>query len=346
MKKSPFHSIPARPRSCGAGFTLVELLVAVAVLALILAMMGQIAIGTSNSIGNSSRNISIDRMANVVLDRIGDEISGMVKSGSATLVAIKNSDGNDGLALLSNGRVEDRSYQANTVRLGVFGFGVAPQSYYDATGSASTPVPMVCQGSGAVLFTGSKQQYEPNYALQGATTDVSNWMAAGSPITTAGTELGVPEPLGTGAFRFEVCFLRSDGKLISTTAPPLNKNFVTPPTTTPATPTPLVVFTSPQYPLAFNADESNDLANQTFIRAIVVGIAVIDPQSQKRMGNKLSTLASTSTFPKTADNQTPMQAWDFSEGASSAPVTYNQLKALSPTAVQYVHIYQRYYYIN
>lgn len=340
------------PRRLRAGFTLVELLVAMAVLALILVLVGQIISHTSSTIGSSTRNISVDQMAGTVLDRIGAELSAMVTKGPATLIAIKNTSGSDGLAFVSNGRGEDLGYATNSIRLSVWGCGVAPQSDYVASGSTSTALPMVCLGSGALLFNGTNGSWEQattnmlisNTVLQAAANDVSNWMSATAPVTTAGAGLGAPEPLNLGTFRLEVCFLRSDGQLIngsgtSTNALPLNRNFLSSAAAGSVT----------QYPVAFNAKDTNLYdanGNPLYVRAIVVGIAVIDPQSQKQLGpTLLNKLSSTNVFPKAADGQSPLQAWDFSR-VNSSPVTYNQLSSISPLALRYIHIYQRYFYVD
>jgi len=314
-------------------------MVAVTILALILIFVGQIATGTSASISRTTRDIAITTMANNAFDRISSTMAGMITTGSGTMVAIKGTGaGSDSLVFLSNSRISSRTGVTQPIRMSGLGFGVVSMTDDDVTGTPA--IPMLTWGNGALIFanpstftastSASNGQIQPSTALQYAVNDMALAKTNGSGNTFLDFQ-----PLGTGIFRLEVCFLSSNGNLLCGTqaAVPLNKNFTS-------------TYTGKQLPLAFKPVDSNDTTNSTYVRAIVVGIAVIDPPTQNLLTTRQLTTTLPNDFPKvTTDGVTPLQKWDFS---NQTPTTvYSSLKNFGkPAVLQYTRIYQRYIYVN
>ena len=390
MWKTRSSSPPSLPRSnCAlraAAFTLVELLVAVTVLALIVVLFAQVIAGTSASIQGSSNGMSLDQAGAIALDKIGNTLRSMVTTGSGTLVVIKNAGGttgnaSDGLAMIANQRVRNRSggtypninvTASTNIRMGAFGYCVV-----NTITSNSASAPVLNWGDGTIYFpppTGTASSTsdvpgDPSLALQNAATDVANEIAGS---TSAATPMLQFSPLNPSILRFEVCCLLSDGTIASgitgsngkpltllsgysgNTLLPRNKYFVT----GEALATPAVSFQSPQYPLAFNTSDSDVAPDTTsnsqnvYVRAIIVGIASLDTNTQKLLSSsQVQALSGSAVFAK-ADGQTPLATWDISS-TTSATATANRTK-LSPSGpsqfpaavLRNIHLYQRYYYVN
>ena len=356
------------------GFTLVELLVSMAVLVLIIGLLARLVDSTSLSILGSTKGMDNNQLSTVALDRIGNSIAGMVTSGAATLVAYKNPEGSDGLAMLSNNRVRSRTGgDANinvnsftSIRMGARGFGVL--TLPDLEMSSSPTIPMLCWGDGTVTWqTGNGgasvkgEQADPSKALSLAAHDLVTPPTGNS---TAGSMLNFT-PLSRSIFRFELAFLLSDGTTVSGSgadlphlaslsgggsAPlPRNKYFVpgeelagTPPAT----------FPSRAYPLALNAVTSDVAANNNsnglnvYVRAVIVGIVSIDATTQKILtGVQMTQLADLKIFGKSEDGKTPTQKWNLADPGGES---YPKIAAPNfPAAVlKNVRATQRYYYVN
>lgn len=368
MKTRQFHlfikhrSRQLRRNCLGAtGFTLVEVLVAMAVLLLIIAMLAQVVQNATASIQRSTKGMDNNQLTTIALDRIGNSIAGMITSGQGTLVAIKNSNGSDGLAMLTNGRVRSRTSGLNVsvsgfsdIRLGARGYCIisVPDPDLPNTSSGSPPlVPMLNGGDGTVTWTSQTAtdiQGDPLQALFLGLTDVVNAAANNS---TADSKMLQFDPLNRNIFRFEICFLLSDGSLVSN-SPPLNAHLITggaPPVAT-VTLNPTSTSGITCLPLAFTSRDSNAPVNQIanssppaalpvrYVKAVVVGIASLDSATLRLLSStQLVQLGGVTDLPKANDGQTPLQAWSIS---TFKPPNY-------PLPVlQNLRFTQRYFYVN
>ena len=360
MSKPPFLYLPPAcdRRRLHAAFTLVELLVSMVVVVLIVVMYAQIIGGASTSIRRSSKGMDSDQAALVTLDRIGTSIKGMVSSGSATLVVIKNAsatnNASDGLAMVTNGRVRSRVAKtassidvsdSSNIRFGARGFCIMGTANPDASTNPLTPV--LNWGDGTTTFvppsgTTAYVAGTPLQALSGAVSDVTNQIN-GNVITSPTLEF---TPVSPSIFRFEVCFLLSDGSIASgygpngkplpltsfsgqqgTTLLPRNKNFVA----GEAFANPPAQFAVPAYPLAFNAQDSDAAPNadsggvNIYVRAVIVGVVSLDVATQKLLtSDQINTLARADVLAK-ADAQTPLDAWNITGTTAAAIATRNKL---------------------
>ncbi len=350
MRKAPYLSALSSnsTSSRGQGFTLVELLVSIAILALIMVVLAQFLQETGLTIGKTSRSMETTELCLAALDRIDSNLSSMITTGPATMVVVKNTTGvNDGLALVTNERVRSQGSSSgpinvansSDIRMAAMGYCVGNAVDPDLAGAPS--VPMLEWGNGTVTWNssqianGNSINNLPLSALSAAVTDVSSVVTNGGTLPSPAKMLQF-QPLSHGICRLEICFLLSNGTLISVTAPPLNKNFLSS-----ASPSPAATFTAPNYALAFNANDSNS-STGLYVRALIIGVAAIDSVTQKTLtAAQLASLPS--ALAKTIDGQTPLQAWDISSGSTT---TYVNLKAYPTQVLQNIRFFQRYFYVN
>ena len=297
----------------------------------------------------------------------------MVKGGGATLVAIKNQNGNDGLAMITNGRVRSRTGAADVnvgsftnIRQGARGFCVInapnPDLLLSAGGGSYPSSAMLHWGDATVSWAApdtTNVQSSPTTALWQAATDVqaqtSNMLQF--------------SPLSRNVFRFEIAFLLSDGTVVSgistgsnnlallgaytnsgvAQAPlPRNRFFIK----NEAFANPPKSFDPPAYPLALDPADSdtaptaNSGGQNLFVRAVIVGIATLDPNTMRILSDPQRTqLASKETLAKVADSAMPIDAWDISSNNTS---TYTNLRGANfPSAVlQNIRFSQRSFYVR
>ena len=293
----------------------------------------------------------------------------------------------DGLAAIANERVRNRSADSNSnytninvttptnIRLGAFGFCVMPPA--SASGAATTPI--LHWGDGTISFnvpgtattttTAPYLQSQPAQALMIAAADVAAQVAGGAAPPSPMLQFS---PVNPAILRFEVCCLLSDGTIASgiqgsrglpltllngwngTTLLPRNRYFVT----GEALATPPAHFDSPSFPLAFSPTESDAAPDTTsngqnvYVRAVVVGLAVLDPSVQKILStNQLQALTGAAVLAK-ADGQTPLDTWDITSTTSTAATTNRTnlgpggTYKFPPPVLQNIRFYQRYYYVN
>ena len=335
------NEMRATNRRAVRGFTLIELLVAVAVLSLMMVIFIQVAQNTVNATHLTEKQIDMASMSRIALDRIGSSLSAMVKSGAATAIVIKDIPDsiNDGLVLITQGRDRFRSgiSDPSSIRLIAHGYRIAPTQ----DTQLSVSIPMLNWGDGSVVFATANAS-----AANGYPDVVSAMSAAVNDTATAtpGTSFLTHEMLAQGIFRFEICFLLSDGRIVNTgnggsgngsSLPPKNKNF-----------SDFQAFAN-YYPLAFSATDSVH-PNKIYVRAFIIGIAVLDEQTMRLLVNTNGSSALQSlgdALPNPPPNQTPLQAWNLQNPNSQASRNLRAMNLPAPVRNS-IRSYQRFYYVQ
>ena len=91
MLKPSSTSRRNNPLKSSAGFTLLEMLVSMAVLALMLVLFGQITGNTVGATQAAHRQMDVSMQARAAFDRIGLNINCMMRTNGVTLVAYNGS---------------------------------------------------------------------------------------------------------------------------------------------------------------------------------------------------------------------------------------------------------------
>ena len=311
----------ANPSSPGSGFTILELLVAMAVLALLVVMVAQLTISATATITGSRKHMDADTQARAIWDRLAMDIGKMVKRGDVDgIVKGANVDnptnppgmsGNDAMFIFSEAPGYSSTLtptQKSPVTL--VGYRI------NETGTSDAPAYVLERLASAIPWGGSSGVVFLTRATSGSSP------ASGSSIATGwsgavgtiggnykdGTSADF-QVIGDQVFRFEYCYLLKDGTFSNTP-------FIAPHTT---------------------AQGMQDVA------AIVVAFAILDSTSRK-IAPDLKKLSETLLdVPLDATHQKLMaEAW---KKAISAP-DFASSVGIPQLAAGHVRIYQRFFYLN
>ena len=188
----------------GPGFTLVEILVSMTVLTLVVISIAQIIINVTAVTGVSKNRLEADNQARLVMDRIGQDLTGVPKQSDVDYHFDKTgTDGNDLLFFFSH--VPGYSADDSGSEMSLVGYRVNPnpdsphynqlERYGRATAwDGASGVPFLTYAA-----TGG------NWAPVSSTT-----LAANVDLTAAATDPNY-HVLAEDVFRFEICYLLSDG---------------------------------------------------------------------------------------------------------------------------------------
>jgi len=330
-------TLPNTPK----GFTLVELLVAMTLLVLLIALVAQITSHVDSTITTTTKQIDITSQAGTALDRVGSNLGSMITARGVAPVVYKNTPdaggnsgiNNDGIAFVSNARPRSRSsvstVPANFIRLAMIGYRVSARG---DTALNNTSVPMLDWGDGTISFSTSTGLVQD--ASQAKSSLPTAIAAAGGDLSSGSQTMINFQAISAGIIRFELCFLLDDGTVVST--PPRDINF-------PAATFPTL--TGNSYAVALSSLVSAD-ANKRYVKAVIVGMAGLDSQTRQLVGtagSDLYKLAEDLPDP-VSTNQTPLQAWDFTSDTTAAKALRSKLGSYPRPVVQNLRLYQRYFY--
>jgi prepilin-type N-terminal cleavage/methylation domain-containing protein len=306
------------------GFTLVEILVALAVLSLIVLVIAQIFSASSTAISQNSKNINALDASEAVLQQIGLDISRMVLRNDVDYSFVKNASGTTG-NLPGNDLL---SFYARTT-----GFSSTTQAP-----STGTLRPLSVVGY-QVVQNSTTNLLELDYgALQVGWDDTGNNPPGSSPFTlTSATQLLstpntlplIPSSGTTSLFttlapevvRMEICFVLNNDPVTTDTTPKL---------LTPTAPIYVPYTSTTQNPAAVPYPIQN-------VAGILVGIVVIDPKSRLMLPSGVD-LKVAQVFPDAVANQDLLSLW-------TPKNTITKLEAIGvpATAAAGVRIYQKYF---
>ena len=326
--KRPFPQI-ANPGSPGSGFTILELLVSMAVLALLVVMVAQLTGGATATITGTRKHMDADTQARAIFDRLAMDIGRMVKRADVDCI-VKGSNteapnnppgmpGNDAMFLFSEapGYAPSNLSSPQKSPVTLVGYRINPD-YKPATSSLSStyvlerlasaiPWESGAGGKGVVFLT----RATPGSTPEPASTISTGWSGTVGTVAgnfTDGTSDDY-QAIGDQVFRFEYCYLLKDGTFSNTP-------FIAPHTT---------------------ARGLQDVS------AIVVAFAILDSTSRK-VAPDLQKLSE--ALPDATLNSTPpvlmAEAW---KNAISAP-NFASSVGMPQLAAGQVRIYQRFFYLN
>jgi prepilin-type N-terminal cleavage/methylation domain-containing protein len=245
------------PRS-RAGFTLAEMLVAVTVLALLAAFMGQLLNSSSALVSYNDKHMDADAQARGTLDRIAVDLGQMVKRADASYY-LKDGistlqTGNDQLAFFSQvlgylnsspapvpsspSPISLVAYRVNSATMGMERMGKG--LIWNGASGANTPIVFLPQTIASVWPAATNMTADSNY-----------------------------ESIAPGVFRFEYYYLLK-GQILNGTSEP-------------------AILSATPWDTRMNHSAVNGLSD---VAAIGVAVAVVDPASRNLVNNaQLTTLA-------------------------------------------------------
>jgi len=326
-------------------FTLVELLTAIAVLAILMVIIGGILGTTSQVTDTASRSGDSAIEARQVLDRIGMDINSMLIRPDVDMLFYNNAAGgsgvNDAMFFYSQAAgYFDPNVVATSVQqspLALVGYRINPNGRlgsepalerlaiglaWDNAGSSSVPIipylsfnprPATTTSTGPI--TNSSSNVVPASTIDGTG---SPWEGMPPIVGTSGANYtdgtsSFYDAIGSQVFRLEICYQKTDGSF----------------TLTPPRPT-----------------TSGSLTNTS---AIIVAIAVIDAKSRKLITNAGQWTSLIAAFPDpttanlTASSPVLMDSlWNTALQSSTFPST----AGIPAAAAAHIKIYQRFYYLN
>ena len=342
------RKIPVRLRP--AAFTLVELLVSMAVLTILVVMVVQLVNATTKSTGASSKRLNADGQARMIFDRMALDFDRIVKRKDVDYVFFKNpyqpppspspaaapanGPGNDWMFFYS----EAPGYYTATGDQGtvaLIGYRINPNNAYypnipvlerlgkslswDVAPSASpadAPVYLTFPPASAPAAAGATPTPTPTPFA--SSTLAGHWpnIATPAPALSSTTDNLSTDPnfqvIGEQVYRLEFVFQLSDGTLSNV-------------------------------PYLSYHSSVNGLAD---VNAIVVAIALLDSASQKIVPS-YQAMVSALPDPTAADlSSSPpkLMATTWSNAVNSA--TFAATAGIPQAAASQVRIYQRYFYLN
>lgn len=304
-----------------SAFTLVELLVATAVLALLLVMTAQMVGHTMSATTASNRQMDSSSMARIVLDRMTRDFSSAVLNGGATALYYHGSTDpapdpklNSAIGFVCKSRARKHALKTvvDDVRGLVVGYKMRNLQVKIAPGT-SPNVPLIHRGDAVFTFLNAKT----GKASGGDNYGSSVWSMFGN-----GSDRPMPSDLtigasderlldwqgfGDGVLRFHISFVLSDGHTVQ--IPPAYLNFQS------------NGGTGDCIPIAFSADTSAD-ANKRYVKGLIIGIVVLD-ESSLRLGylrdNKYAETLANQLKRPVSDGETPVGIWQANLGNIDFP---------------------------
>lgn len=321
-----------RLRRCG-GFTLVELLIAMSLMALLLVFVMQMLSGTTATITASTKQMDTGSMARIVLDRFGNDFSGALFSGGATALYYPDpgNAGNSAIGFVSASRARGPTTAsaawATDTRSAFIGYKVRLVSQV-LPGPTAADVPSLNRGDGRFTFSARDVGQKATYNLWDVFGAANTRMPAD---LTSGSE-GILnwQIIASGIFRVHISFVLDDGRIVQT--PPTYRSFF------------VNGGTGSCLPLAVSAETSNDL-NRRYVKGLIVGVAVLDEATRNLVysaDNDFWTTIGDKIRRPTQDGETPVEFWNsrLATLVSNVPADADYI---FPPVRQNLRFYERFY---
>lgn len=364
------------------GFTLVEILVSVAVLAILVVMVAQLTSSATTTTTTGRKRMDADGQARLVFDRMATDFGKMVKRSDVDYILYKNPASATGINDAVFFYCETPAYFSGTGNQGsvsLVGYRVSSNLQLERLGEglswdgqASASVNPQVPGGIVFLSTPSGSA-----APDPASTIAGNWPAIGTTAGSGGANSAYSDGtdlnyhvLSDQVYRLEIVFLLTDGT--TTLKPVLSVK----PATWPAGPVFYTSTTSDPAPIndgdsskgtyyAVGSRWYNTGSNKGYIctdatvgaavwipigiqdiSAIIVTIAILDANSRNIAPNKSSMVAALPD-PAASDLSAsppvlPAQSWLKVVDSG----TFAAASGIPQAAASQVRVYQRYFYIN
>ncbi len=306
------------------GFTLIELLVTVVVLVILMAILASVTGTASRLTDTTNRNIDSSSEAEQVLDRIGQDVAGMISRPDVDQYYV-NSTGNDQFFFYC----QTPGYFSNTITttqqspVSLIGFRIS-------TTANSSLVPSLERATQGLTWSASVGS---PFLVFPTRTSVTQSLSAtvgtipslwGSLVSDPDTAPSFWHAIGTQVFRLEICYQLRDGTFTLTPPSPSS-----PPATSTGT-------TSPPPPVPGSVNDTTGL---------VVAIALLDTKSRQIMsGTSWKSLIAALPDPSQTDlTASPTRLMESLWNAKINQASFASVAGIPPEAAAQVRIYQRFY---
>ena len=351
------------------GFTLVEIMVAVAILTILVLMLSELLTGAQQAIGISTRHLTADAQARVVFDRMGNDFAQMIKDPNYDTIFSKGDVGgatgaNDAMFFFSRapGRMDDGNANPHSL-VSLVGYRINANYQLERLGKAldvdlaanggDVPGGPVCLTYAAGPNTSGTQTPLTASTITGVWNQTD--LLGGAPSYTGSSNLTQNDPdfhlLADGVFRLSFCFLRTT---TTGNATPVAEYYFPP----------QGGFAAGRFPLDYTTTAAAGTTH-IHVNGIVVALAILDATSQELLGDVGSaqrnayfdhalkttfldpdpTLLPTSTnpaLPSTGESELIAGLWRKNITAGDLVNNANW----NPNVAGQVRVYQRTFYLN
>ena len=316
-----------RGKRRNSGFSLIEILVGMLVLLILMALVASMMGTASRLTDTTNRNIDATSEAEEVLDRIGQDMAGMVIRPDIDQYFL-NSPANDEMFVYSQtpGYFDSSTAAAQQSSVSLIGYRISTS----ANPSLTPALERVAQGltwSGAdnfpfLIFPPRKSVTQSLTATSG--TIPLQW---GGVVNDADTTPSFWHTVGSQVFRLEICYQLRDGSYT-----------LTPPT--PSAPPPASTGTSS--PIAPVPGSINDTTG------LVVAIAVLDSKSRQIVpaANWKTLIAALPDVTQNDLSSAPAQLMESSWKAKLNQPAFVATAGVPLAAAAQIHVFQRYYALD
>lgn len=323
----------SRSLRCSSAFTLVELLVSVAIVALLLVLFLQLLSGTTATLTRSNKQLDSSSLARIALDRFDNDWSGAILKNGTTALYYSSSGtgGNSAIAFVTTSRARGPTSSSGgwttDTRSAYVGYKITPFSQSVPGSSTTQSIESLGRADGRFTFSTQSIASGAAYNL---------WDLFGTGNTRIPWDLSTVPPssgartdercmnwqvLVNGVFRLHISFVLDDGSIVQT--PPAYRNFFVNGNSS-----------SPCTAIAFSQSTSAD-PNSRYVKGLIVGIAVLDEKTRNLAyvsdNNFVATISGQILRP-TQTGETPGSIWN----AHLSSVTFSPAR-------QNLRFHQRFY---
>ena len=280
-----------------SAFSLIELLVAMAVMAMILVGTLQVITNTSKAIKIADSQREAGSAARVALDRLAADFSTAMLTGGATAVYL-NDGKNSQIGFLCLSRTRKTDTSSTSPRAAIIAYAVLPTS--ETVSGQAVTYGGLQRGDSETAYTG---QFVGIFTGLPSASNPANW-----------------EPLGSGVVRFHISFVLDDGTIVQD--PPVY-TMVSPDLGTQTTFLNGKTLDAGRVAVAFSSE--NAPPSGRYVKSLIVAVACVDPvalikASSAQLGEVQTTLGTP------ANGQTPLALWQSNLGSISFPPLRQSLR--------------------
>lgn len=274
------------------GFTLIEILVAVAVLALLLVLTTQVLTNANSAIRSADRKLDAASQARAALDRFEADFStALLTHGATAITTTGTGTAPSTIGFLCRARARDTATGTASWRNDLRGATIV----YRMSSNISLE-----RGDGRFTFS-------QNDSAAGALSNLpAIFQSLGAAVNGSDGSL-TWDVLGDGIVRFHISFLLDNGDIVQI---PPDYTMVSPLTNTVTTFLNNLALPANIRPVAFSpqhAPVSGPLQNR-YVRGLIVGVATLDRDARKLSEAYLTQVLGLGT-PMT-EGETPLEVWE------------------------------------